>query len=77
MLHHSLDGRGVWGRMETCICMTESLHYSPETITTLLIGYRQIQNKKFSKISMINSFTQLWLCCILGLLLPSSFQYSL
>ena len=35
----SLDGRGVWGRMDTCICMAESLCYSPETIMTLLIGY--------------------------------------
>ena len=23
----------VWGRMDTCICMAESLHCSPETIT--------------------------------------------
>ena len=30
----SLDKGGTWGRMETCICMTESLHSSPETITT-------------------------------------------
>ena len=43
----SLDGRGVWGRMDTCICVTESLHCSPETITTLLISYTPIQNKKF------------------------------
>ena len=25
--------------MDTCICMTQSLHYPPETITVLLIGY--------------------------------------
>ena len=25
--------------MDTCICMAESLHCSPETIITLLIGY--------------------------------------
>ena len=31
--------------MDTCICVTESLHYSPETIT-LLTGYTPIQNKK-------------------------------
>ena len=31
------------------ICMTESLHCSPETIITLLIGYTSIQNKKFKK----------------------------
>ena len=31
MLCGSLDGRGVWGRMDTCVCMTESLCCSPET----------------------------------------------
>ena len=31
----SLYGRGVWGRMDRCICMTESLYRPPETITTL------------------------------------------
>jgi len=35
MLCGSLDGRGVWGRMDTWIRMAESLHYSPETITFL------------------------------------------
>ena len=30
--------------------MAESLHCSPEMITTLLIGYTPIQNKKFRKI---------------------------
>ena len=35
----SLDGKGVWGKMDICICMSESLCCSPETITTLLIGY--------------------------------------
>ena len=49
MLHGSLDGRGVWGRMDTCICMAESLHWPPEAITTLLIGYTPIQNKRFLK----------------------------
>ena len=39
MLCASLDGRGVWGRMDTCICMAESLCSSPKTITILLIGY--------------------------------------
>ena len=39
MLCGSLNGREVWGRMDTCIWMAESLHCSPETITTLLIGY--------------------------------------
>ena len=39
MLHGSLDGRRVWGRMDTCVCMAESLCCSPETVTALLISY--------------------------------------
>ena len=42
MLCGSLDGRGVWGRTDPCIRMTESLHCSPETIS-----YTPIQNEKF------------------------------
>ena len=34
-----LNGREVWGRMDTWICMVESLQHSPETITALLISY--------------------------------------
>ena len=47
MLCVSLDGKGVWGRMDTCICMAESLHCSPKTNTTLLMGYILVQNQKF------------------------------
>ena len=36
MLCGSLDGRGVWGRINACIYMAESLGCPPETITTLL-----------------------------------------
>ena len=43
----SLDGSGVWARMDTCTCMAESLSCSSETTTTLLIGDPPIQNKKF------------------------------
>ena len=57
MLCGSLDGRGVWGRMDTCICMAESLHCSPETITTLLIGYTLIQNKKLKIKTRQNAIT--------------------
>ena len=46
MLCGRLDGRRVWGRMDTCTCMAESLCCSPETITTLLIGCTPKQNKK-------------------------------
>ena len=38
----SLDGRGIWGRMDTCICMVESFCCPTETITTLLIGCTSI-----------------------------------
>ena len=34
------------GGMDTCVCMAESLCSSPETITTLLIGYTPIQKNK-------------------------------
>lgn len=36
----------IWGRRDTGICMAESLHYKPETTTTLLIDYTTIQKKK-------------------------------
>ena len=32
MLCGSLDGKEAWRRMDTCICMAESLCCSPETI---------------------------------------------
>ena len=43
-LHGSLDGREVWGRIDTC--MAESLCGPPETITILLISYTPIQNEE-------------------------------
>ena len=49
MLCGSLDGKAVWGRMDTCICLAESHYCPPETITRLLIGYTPIQNKKFKE----------------------------
>ena len=42
----SLDGRGVWGRMDTRICTAESLHCLPETVTTLLLGCTPLQKLK-------------------------------
>ena len=44
MLCGSLDGRGVWGRMDTW--MAESLHCSRETITALFVN-TPVQHKKF------------------------------
>ena len=49
MLCGSLDGRGVWGRTGTCICMAGSLCCPPETIATLLIRNTPIQNWKWQK----------------------------
>ena len=40
--------RGVWGRVDTRICMAEALNCSPETITTLLIDLLQYKMKIFS-----------------------------
>ena len=41
----SLDGRTVWGRMDSCICISAFAVHLPETVTMLLIGYTSIQNK--------------------------------
>ena len=35
----SLVGRGFWSRMDTCICITEFLHCSPEAITMLFVNW--------------------------------------
>ena len=50
MVCASLDGRVVWGRKDTRICMVKSLCCLPETTTTLLIGYAPIQNKKIKSL---------------------------
>ena len=34
----SLDGRGLWGRMDTCICTAESLQGSPESTEHCLLA---------------------------------------
>ena len=44
-----LDGREVWGSMDTCICLIESLCCPYETIIALLTGYTPVQNKKLKK----------------------------
>lgn len=41
-LWSKLDKRGVWGTMDTCVCIAESLCCPPEIITTFLIGYTLI-----------------------------------
>ena len=51
---------GSWGRMDTCLCMTESLHSSPETITTLFVNqlhpstkYNVLKNKTKNKVAIV------------------------
>jgi len=61
----SLDGRGVWGRMDTCICMAESLCCLPETIITLLNSYIPMQNKKFKNNTKMLPFDGLSDICLL------------
>lgn len=46
VLSSSLDGKGVWRRMDTCI--TESLCYPPVAITALLITCTPIFKKVIS-----------------------------
>ena len=43
----SLDGRGVWGTMDTLLCMT--LCCTPKATTTVLISYTPTQNKMLKK----------------------------
>ena len=62
MLCGRLDGRGVWGGMDTCICMAESLPCSPETIATFLIGYTPIKKKSFKKLKSIFRKTSFDFC---------------
>ena len=47
MLCGSLDGKRVWGRMDSCICISAFAVHLPESVTILLIGYTPIQNKMF------------------------------
>ena len=53
MLCGSLYRREVWEGMDTCVCMAEFLRCSPETITTLLISYTPLQNKKLKNIPSV------------------------
>ena len=55
MLCGSLDGKGVWGR--TGICIAESLHCSPETIT-LLIAICQYKIGSFKKSVYSNKYPE-------------------
>ena len=41
-LSGSLEGRGVEGRMDPCLCTADSLHCPPETNTALLIDHAHV-----------------------------------
>ena len=57
MLCDSLDGRGVWGRMDTCICMAESLCCPGETITML---FTDCESENVKSLSHIQLFVIHW-----------------
>ena len=67
MLCVSLDGKGLWGRMDTCICMAKTLHCSLKTITTLLIHYTPTQIKSLKKKKDVTILGQK-----LGIILPTT-----
>ena len=49
-----LDGRGVWGRMDACICMAEFFCCAPETITTLSISCTLTQKEQQQSPSVLD-----------------------
>ena len=82
----SLDGRRVWRSMDTCVCLAESLHCSPEIITALLIGCTPIQffffnallkpfGKSGSFLSTSHLFSSLGPATILSLLQTLTSQF--
>ena len=57
MLCGSLDGSAVWARMDTYLCMDESLRCAPETINILNELYSNIKKiKKKIKTESDNKF---------------------
>ena len=53
----SLEGRGVWGRMDTCIRMAQSLRCPPEALTTLLIGSAVVLQQRLTLCDPMDSST--------------------
>ena len=65
----SRGSRGIWGRMDACVYMAESLLCSPETVTALLISYIPVQNKSFKNIQTATTEKpggQASLCVLVG-----------
>ena len=46
---NNLSGKRIWKRIDTCIGITESLCYTHETNTILLISYTPMSNKKLKR----------------------------
>ena len=53
MLCGGLDERRVWGRMDACVCVAESLCCADGAIPTLLINYIPKQNIFFNVVTKI------------------------
>ena len=47
LLCNNLNGERIWKRIDTCICITEPLCYTPETNTTLLFLFQYKIKKNF------------------------------
>ena len=45
----SLDGRGIWGRMDTWICLAESLAVHLKLLQHCSVAILQYKNKKLKK----------------------------
>ena len=54
VLHGSLDGKGVWGKMDKCICMAESVCCPPQTITALSTAYQFSSVQSLSRVQLCN-----------------------
>ena len=67
------DEKAVWRTMDTCRCMAESLHCSPESITMLIIGSTTIQNKKLKKKTK-TKYKKLWNYSINPFVVPLMMQ---
>ena len=53
-------GGGFWERMDTCICMPESLHYSPETITPVSVNQDYSNTKYKGFLREFSSWRRQW-----------------
>ena len=57
----SLNGRGVWGRVDTCVCMTVSLLYTWNYHNVVNWLYSSIKQKVKKKQPQIHSDVKKWL----------------